>query len=159
MQFFQTHFNPKEDEKLLLISDSKSSLWNLHFEHFPNHSPYAISERIDFLKKYGPLTQYVESISKSVALKGRRFFYEREAQFAGRGKYALLDEWAFYEPIDQQRAIWPKHIDVELVRSKLRKRESPFLLNLRAQELRNRFYHLSTTDIPQLKERFELGKN
>jgi hypothetical protein len=159
MQHFATQFNPQEEEKLLQFANSNFSQWDLHLQHFPRHAPYAITKRLSFLKRYGTLHPHIEKISSQVAIHGRDYLLRnvRENEYPGRGRFVLLHEWAFYEPLDQIRAIWKRHVDIELVRSTLQTYNSPFLIHLRRQEKYNRFYRLSTATDAELLERYRLG--
>jgi hypothetical protein len=159
MQLLETRFNPTEDQLLLAQGEKGFSKWQLHFEYFPKHSPYAIATRLKFLLSFGLLREdHILKISKGVASHGRDYFFRnlKEQEF-GRNRSTLLGEWAYYEPVDQYRAIWNRKVDVEVVSSTLQGRDSVFLRYLRQQEIQNRYYHLKTTSIPELAERLKFA--
>jgi hypothetical protein len=160
MQLLETRFNPSEDQLLIRLSEKGDSKWDLHFEHFPKHSPYAIAKRLKFLKAYGVLgSDDIQKISEGVAANGRDHFWRmvKENVYPGRTWTTLLSEWAYHEPVHQYRAIWNRNIDVEVASSTLQRRQSMFLRHLRQQEIQNRFYHLTTTKIPELVERLKFA--
>lgn len=139
-------FLPEHDIKLKELKAKGLQTREIHENHFPNHSPYAIANRLIFLEKHNSILSpdEVEKISEGLRIHGRSYLAKHAIN--GWNSKILTGQWMYYEPIAQKNAIWNQKKDIEIIR------KPPKARKLYEQR---RFEFLRHTKIPELRKRFE----